>query len=274
MVARAILLVLCCLGLAGCASVKGGLVRVWDLPNSHTRAQEAERADQAQQAEDARASAAAAKPVQKECKARVVYKHHFSERVVVEAAQRNASAATIGQLQAQIRRLGSDLAQAEKALITAESSLTGVHTRAQAVRALAEARNEIDEARVRAPWRRDQVDAASRKLDEADRQLRAGHIGASILFASRALRIADGLNDEARAVRTGKKAKQIGARPVRLRSTASAKGKLVEVLPPRMPVFPEEVHGKWVLVRTLSGKVGWLPATALQALPASPAPGY
>ncbi len=268
MVTRTALLVLCCLILAGCASLKDTLIDVWQLPNSFGTVAESEEPDESHEVE------AVARPVQRDCEQRVVYKHHFSERVVVEAAERNASAATIGQLQGEIRRLSSDLEQAEKALITAESSLTGVHTRAQAVRALAEARNEIEEAVIRSPWRRKEADVATRKLEEADRQLEAGHIGASILFASRVRRIASDLSEEARAVRTGKKAKQIGARRVRLRSTASSKGKLVEVLPPHMPVFPEEVHGKWVLVRTLSGRVGWVPTTALEALPASPAAGY
>ena len=258
---RTALLALCCLTLAGCASVKDTLVGIWTLPNSHGTAESGE-------------AEAVTQRVPQDCKERVVYKHHFSERVVVEAAERNASAATIGQLQSEIRRLSSDLKQAEKALISAESSLTEVHTRAQAVRALAEARNEIEQAVIQTPWRRKEAEVASRKLEEADRQLQAGHIGASILFASRARRIASDIGAEARTVRGGKKAKQIGARPVRLRSTASSKGKIVAVIPPHRPVFPEKVHGKWVLVRTLSGKVGWVPTTALQVLPASPAPGY
>lgn len=244
-----------CLVATGCVGVSDSVFRILRGPDSHASKGENE---------------AAQSDVQ--CEERVVYKHHFSERVVVEQAERKASVARIGQLDDEIERLKSDLAQAEKALITAESSLTGVHTRAQAVRAIAEARTQIEKAEIDAPWRKVEAKEARDKVEAADRHLRAGRFGASILFASRAKRIARGIAAEAYAVRTGKQAKQVGARPVRLRARASSQAKLVETLEPSTPVFPEKVHGKWVLVRTLSGKVGWIPTSALVAVPASPAP--
>lgn len=251
-------LLACALLVAGCAQVGDTLYHVWQLPNSH-----------ASEADD---EASAPKAEAPQCEERVVYKHRFSERVVVEQAERKASVARIAQLEGQIERLQSDLAQAEKALITAESSLTGAHTRAQAVRAIAEARTQVENAQRAAPWREAEAGDARSKVEEADRHLRAERFGASILLASRAKRIARGLEAEAHAVRTGRQAKQIGARPVRLRARASSKSKLIETLAPRTPVFPEKAHGQWVLVRSLSGKVGWVPSSALQAVPASAAP--
>jgi hypothetical protein len=248
---------LVCLAVTGCAQL--GSVVDHLLYGPAARKARAEESAQAQPA------------VARECEERVVYKHHFSERVVVERAERKANVARIEQLDTEIERLQSDLAQAEKTLITAESSLTGAHTRAQAVRAIAEARAQIEHAELEAPWRAREAGEARRKLEEADRHLRADRFGASILFASRAKRVANDIKAEARAVRTGKQAKQIGARSVRLRAHATSKSKLIETLDPRTPVFPEKVHGKWVLVRSLSGKVGWVPSLALVAVPASPA---
>ncbi len=241
----------------GCAQLSDALYRVWQLPNSFVSEAKEE---------------APAKPPPTQCEERIVYKHRFSERVVLEQAERKASVARIAQLESEIQRFKSDLDQAEKTLIIAESSLTGAHTRAQAVRAIAEARTQIEKAERDAPWRKAEAQDGRRKVEEADRHLRAKRFGASILFASRAKRIARGLAAEARSVRISKKAKQTGSRPVRLRARASSKSKLIATLQPRTPVFLEKVHGHWVLVRTLSSKVGWVPKSALVALPASPAP--
>ncbi len=241
----------------GCAQLGDRLQRIWELPNSF--------ASETQEEEPA-------KPPPPQCEERIVYKHRFSERVVLEQAEHKASVARIAQLEGELERFKSDLDQAEKALITAESSLTGAHTRAQAVRAIAEARTQIENAELDAPWRKAEAQDARRKVEEADRQLRAKRFGASILFASRAKRIARGLAAEARSVRISKKAKQTGSRPVRLRARASSKSKLIATLQSHTPVFPEKVHGSWVLVRSLSGTVGWVPTSALVAVPASPAP--
>ena len=251
-------LVLSCLVASGCAQVGETLLRVLKGPASYQDEDETE-ARESQSAE-------------RECSDRVVYKHHFSERVVVEQAERNASAALIMRLEQDVRRLKSDLDQAEKAVITAESSLSGSHTKAQAVRMLAEARTQIENAQYEAPWRRAESRDAQRKVEEADRQLRAKRYGASILFSSRAKRVAEAISAEARTVRSGKNARQVGERRTRLRAKASGKSKLIATLQPRTPVFLEKVHGHWVLVRTLSSKVGWVPKSALVALPASPAP--
>jgi len=263
---RLAVLMACSVGLAGCANLQETLTTVWELPNSHARAEKKASAEGA----EARAEGAAA--AARSCEERVVYKHHFSERVVVESAERNAKVARITQLEHEVQRLNSDLAQAEQALIAAEGSLKAAYTRAQVVRVIGEARSQIELAAMQAPWREKEIAEARRKVEEADRQLGMSHLGAAHLFAMRAQRGASDLSAEARAVRQAKDVRRIGAHPTRLRSKASSKGEIVEILQPNMPVFPEERHGPWVLIRTTSGTVGWIPGSALDALPASPAP--
>ena len=54
-----------------------------------------------------------------------------------------------------------------------------------------------------------------------------------------------------------------GAR-VNLRAEPSTESPVVAVLPSELPVFPEGDSGEWVLVRTVSGKVGFVHAGLLR----------
>jgi hypothetical protein len=121
-------------------------------------------------------------------------------------------------LQREVARLRADLHQAEEAMVTIESGLRGVHTRAGAVSALAEARIAVEQASQSAPWRPAEAREARAKLEEAERQLEAGHSGSAIFFASRAHRIAETLSEEAdRVARTKRAAGEPAREPLHRR---------------------------------------------------------
>jgi hypothetical protein len=166
-------------------------------------------------------------------------------------------------LELEIERLEADLRAAEQALVAVESGMRGAQTRAEAVSMLAEARIEVDRAGKRAPWRAEAVAEAQVKLDEADRQLGSGHIGSAIFFVSRASRIAATLLAEAELVGRTPTTRFVKGARVNLRAEPSTESSVVAVLPLELPVFPEADVGEWVLVRTVSGKVGWVHATLL-----------
>lgn len=184
--------------------------------------------------------------------------------VVYERAERRVDAERIARLGAEVERLRADLEHAEDALIAAESGLRGVHTRADAVSSLAEARIQVARAETAASWRTDAIEEARHKLAEADQQLREQRFGAAIFFASRAQRIARSLNDEARAIAATKGHQLVRGDRVNLREGPSTQHSVVEVLLRQTPVFVEKVENGWVLVRTPSGKVGWIYARLLQ----------
>ena len=235
------------------------LIKLWELPNSFGEA-EPEVQQEAKPAEPAT-----------ECEKQVVYRHHFSERVVHQQAERRADLARMEQLENDVRRLTSDLRQAERSLIAVESKLSGAHTRARAVRAMAEARSQLERAARDAPWQVEELRAARQKLDAADKQIRAGHYGAAMLFASRAKRSAGDIAAEGRAVRNAKDVSQVRAELAAVREKPSRKSRIVVKLARGTPVFPEKREKGWVLVRTTTGKIGWVAGSLLGALPASPA---
>ncbi len=109
-------------------------------------------------------------------------------------------------LELEIARLKADLRQAEEAMLAIGAGLRGGHTRAHAVSALAEARISVERAGESAAWRRSQLEEARAKLEEAERQIQAGHSGTALYFASRARRIADTPNQEARRPPAGESA--------------------------------------------------------------------
>lgn len=160
-------------------------------------------------------------------------------------------------LERDVARLQADLREAEEALVATESGLRGHRIRADAVSALAQARIEVDRARTRAPWRSHEAGEAQAKLEEAERQLADGHVGSAIFFASRASRIASTLLAEADRV-ARMSGTRFAAGRVNLRSQPSGNAEVKAVIPQGLPMFPEREEEGWLLVRTVSGHVGWV----------------
>jgi SH3-like domain-containing protein len=184
------------------------------------------------------------------------------------------------QLELEVERLHADLEQAEESMVAIESGLRGIQGRAGAVSALAESRIAVERAAQNAPWRRERIEEARRKLDEAERQLQADHTGSAVFFASRARRIAAAMDAEAERVANAPGTRFIDGQRVNLRAGPSTDTGILGVLVDATPVVYERTDGEWQLVRTASGQVGWVhrsllrnswspPATTTQSLPAS-----
>jgi hypothetical protein len=178
---------------------------------------------------------------------------------------RRADAARLKLLEREVERLTADVRAAEETLVAIESGLRGSHTRAEVVSLLAEARIELTRAAKRAPWRAAEAEEARRKLDEADQELAAGHVGSALFFVSRSSRIAKGLLAEADRVARTQGTRRVDGSRVNLRAEASTESAVVAVLPVALPVFPELEEGEWVLVRTALGQVGWIHTSLLRA---------
>jgi hypothetical protein len=176
---------------------------------------------------------------------------------------RRADADRLKLLEAEVERLRADLHAAEQTLVAIESGLRDSQTRAEVVSQLAEARIQVDRGGKRAPWRADSVAEARQKLDEAERQLAEGHVGSAIFFVSRASRVAATLQAEADLVARAPLTRSIRASRVNLRAEPGTDSPVLAVLPADLPVFPEAEHGEWVLIRTVSGKVGWVHTSLL-----------
>jgi hypothetical protein len=181
------------------------------------------------------------------------------------AIYREAQDARTESLEREVARLQADLAQAEEEMVTIESGLRGEHSRADAVSTVADVRIAVERAARLAPWRADDLEQARLKLAEAERQLRAGHSGSALFFASRADRIAVALREEAEEVARFPGARFIGATRANLRSGPSTGNHIVSVLRKSTPVLPERSEGSWLLVRTPSGPVGWVHDSVLVA---------
>jgi hypothetical protein len=177
---------------------------------------------------------------------------------------RRADADRMKLLELEVERLQADLRAAEQALVAVESGMRGGQTRAEAVSMLAEARIAVDRAGKRAPWRADVVTEARGKLDEAERELAAGHIGSAVFFVSRASRFAATLLAEAELASKTPTTRYVKGDRVNLRAEPNTASQVVAVLPVELPVFPEADTAEWVLVRTVSGKVGWVHASLLR----------
>ena len=100
-------------------------------------------------------------------------------------------------LEGRVQTLESRLRHSQQELEQAESRLSSYPTRAAAVSTLVEARIRVESAERLAPWRKQEIADAHRKLRDADRQMRDGHFGAAMFFADRALRIANRLHRDA-----------------------------------------------------------------------------
>jgi Bacterial SH3 domain len=176
---------------------------------------------------------------------------------------RRADADRLKLLELEVERLRADLRAAEDTLLAVESGLRSAQTRAEAVSRLAEARINIDRAAERAPWRADAVEEARHELEEAERQLGAGHVGSAVFLVSRAGRIAQTLVAESALVAQAGTTRYVRGARVNLRAEPSIDAEVVAVLPRELPVFPEAESGDWLLVRTVTGKVGWVHAPLL-----------
>jgi len=176
---------------------------------------------------------------------------------------REARVEQIRALERENQRLRSELNEAEEAMVAIESGLRGAQTRADAVSALAEARIAVERARTSAPWREAEIAAVSEKLEEAERQFQSGNSGSAVFFASRAKRVANALQDEARRSATAPGARKIAAPRANLRSGPSTHDPVLLVLGEATPVVPQRADGEWVLVRTPDGAAGWVHASLL-----------
>jgi SH3-like domain-containing protein len=114
------------------------------------------------------------------------------------------------------------------------------------------------------------------KLEEADAQVKAGHLGSAMFFVYRAERIASDLQLESEQVARAPSARFVRAARANLRSDPHTESEVVLVLNRGTPVFPEAEHSGWLLVRTPAGSAGWIytdlvsePAATTQSLPAS-----
>lgn len=163
----------------------------------------------------------------------------------------------------EVERLRADLQQAEESIVSLESGLRDFHSRADAVSALAEARIALERVSHSVPWRAERVAEARDKLEEANRQLEAGHVGAAVFFASRAQRITQSLRAEAKQVSLWSERRVIRGERVHLRAGPSTDYRIVDILREETPVFPERKVAGWTLVRTPDGRVGWVSASLL-----------
>jgi hypothetical protein len=169
------------------------------------------------------------------------------------------------QLQGEVDRLRADLREAEEALIALESGLEGRHARADAVSAVADARIVVERATTTAPWGEASLMEARRKLEEADRRIRAGQFGSAIIFISRARRIADSLLQEASERARALDAVYVTGARVNVRSGPSTAHTVVEVLKRRTRVTVEERRPEWVQVRTPAGSIGWIHTSLVES---------
>ena len=181
----------------------------------------------------------------------------------IDDVYRRAETERAARLAREVEELRGDLRQAEEALVAAESGLRGSYTRADAISRLAEARIRVARARNAAPWRESQITEAQEKLEDAERQVAAGHYGAGLFLVYRAERISDALEDEARRVHATPGTRFVRSGRVNLRSGPSTDGTVLSVLTLGTPVFPETDDSPWVLVRTATGEVGWVHATLI-----------
>lgn len=181
------------------------------------------------------------------------------------AVYRRAESQRVEYLEREVERMRADLSQAENAMIYLESGMRGEHTRADAVSAVAGARVEVESACERAPWRSADCEEARSKLLEAEQQIQRSRMGAAVFFASRAQRIAEDVGSEAQVVARMGDAHFVTGQRVNLRSGPSTDATILRVLTRSTPVFQERRDGEWVLVRTHSGRVGWIYGSLLDA---------
>ncbi len=166
----------------------------------------------------------------------------------------------IDRLEREIERLKAELARAEQTLIAVESGLQSGYTRADAVKSLAEAQINLEKTMGFSPWHDEKIVQAQEKLKTARSHIDAGRFGAGLFFVYRVNSIVRNVNDEADAIRTSPNLLFVNKPRANLRTGPSTNHKIVTTLTQETPLFLENRSGKWVLVRTLSGTVGWMHA--------------
>lgn len=171
---------------------------------------------------------------------------------------RRAEIERVHALEREVERLKIDLLRAENALIAVESKLRRGHSRAAAVSALAEAQMQLSKASRVAPWRSETINEAREKLEIAQNHIDEEYFGAAVFFVYRANRIVEDLNYEANIVDNSTQAMFVNRPKVNLRSGPSTNGDILRILVQGTPVVREKQRGEWVLVRTLTGVVGWM----------------
>ena len=169
-----------------------------------------------------------------------------------------ADAERVQALEREVERLKADLVRAEDALITVESRLRSGHSRANAVSSLAEAQMQLNKASETAPWRPDIIEDARDKLDIAQKHIDNEYFGAAVFFVYRANRIVEELNYEASIVDKTSEVMFINRPRVNLRAGPSTDKEILTVLVRGTPVVREKKRDEWMLVRTLTGIVGWV----------------
>jgi len=177
---------------------------------------------------------------------------------------RRADSERAERLAREVELLRAELEHAEQTLVAVESGLRGAQSRADAVSAIAEASVEVARAADRAGWRPDELAEARAKLEEAERQVDAGHFGSAIFFASRAERIAARALADAKSADAARDVRFVAGRRVNLRAGPSTQDRVLGVLVQGTPVYPERQQGDWVLVRSAPGPVGWIHATMIR----------
>lgn len=178
---------------------------------------------------------------------------------------RRAEAERFEFFEREVERLRADLEQAEESLVAMESGLRGFQSRADAVSALAEARIALERVSPSVPWREERVEEAHTKLAEASRQLEAGHVGSAVFFSSRAQRITENLQAEVQQVAGWSQKSLIRGEGAQLRAAPAPESDVVDTLVAQTPVFPERSYENWTLVRTPSGRIGWVHTSLLSA---------
>lgn len=171
---------------------------------------------------------------------------------------RRAEFERVQSLEREVERLRMDLRRAEDALIVVESKLRSGHSRAAVVSALAEAQIQLNKVSRAAPWRPDTISEAQDKLHMAQKHIDEEYFGAAVFFVYRANRIVEDLNYEASIVDSSAQVMFINRPKVNLRSGASTAEEILQVMVQGTPVVREKQKGEWVLIRTLTGMVGWV----------------
>ena len=161
-------------------------------------------------------------------------------------------------LEREVKRLKTDLLRAEHALVAVESRLESSYSRANAVSSLAEAQMQLNKASRVAPWRSRKIEQARDKLAVAQKHIDNEYFGAAMFFVYRANRIVEELNHEARIVEATPEAMFINGTRVNIRSGPSTDDEILAVLGQGTPVIRETHQDNWVLVRTLTGMLGWV----------------
>ena len=108
---------------------------------------------------------------------------------------------------------------------------------------------------------------AKTKLKQADRHIGESNFGAAIFFIQRGERILRSLQEQTERLANAENAYAVQADIANLRAAPSTDAVILLTLERDTPVFREESSGEWLLVRTLTGQVGWIHGNLVQPIP-------